>query len=305
MKKSKNKKILKRNIPLIIMILPTLIYMIIFHYLPMGGVIIAFKDFKYPRGIFGSDWNGLDNLETFFKSNDAVVVIGNTLFYSLVMLFLSIICSFLVALFLYEVTNKFLIKTYQTSILIPNFVSWVLVSYIVFALLSHEHGVLNQIIEKFGGEAISWYNTPLYWKFILPLVNLWKVCGQKSLLYYAALMGVDPSLYEAADIDGASRWTKMTKITLPSIAPVVATVLILGMGSVLNDNFDLFYQVPRQSSALFSTTDVIGTYVYRLLMNGGVGVGAAIGLFQSIVGAVLLVVVNLIVRKVDPDSSLF
>ncbi len=305
MSKKRKKALLKRNIPLFLIALPPLIYVFIFNYLPMFGVVIAFKNYKYKRGIFGSDWSGWSNFKAFFQSNDAFSVIGNTLGYSLVMLILQVTLSVVIALLLYEVTRKSLIKTYQTAILIPSFISWVLVSFIVFALLSHEYGIVNKVIEAFGGTAIQWYDTPSYWKIILPLVYLWKICGQSCILYYAALMGLDPSLYEAADIDGAGRWAKLTKITLPELAPIICTVLILGVGGAMNGNFGLFFQVPRESPALFSATDVISTYVYRTLQSGNIGVSAAVGLFQSAVGTVLVVLANLAVRKIDKNSAMF
>lgn len=303
--KTRKKVLLKRNIPLLLLALPALVYVFIFNYLPMFGVVIAFKDYKYSKGIFGSEWCGWDNFEAFFKSNDVFSVIKNTLGYSLEMLFLQVLLSIVIALLLYEITKKLWIKTYQTAILIPNFISWVLVSYIVFALLSHEYGIVNRIIEWFGGEAIQWYDTPIYWQFILPIVYLWKACGHACILYYAALMGMDPSLYEAADIDGAGRWDKLIHITLPELAPIICTVLILGVGSAMSGNFGLFYQVPRQSAALYSTTDIISTYVYRTLQEGNIGVSAAVGLFQSVAGTVLVLLANMSVKKINPDSAMF
>lgn len=305
MKKNKRRALLKRNIPLLLIALPGLIYALVFNYFPMFGALIAFKAYKPSRGIFGSEWCGWENFRAFFSSNTAFSVIGNTLAYSLVMLFLNVILSVVIALLLYEVTKKKLIKVYQTSILIPNFISWVLVSYIVFSLLSHEYGIVNKIIEMLGGTAIQWYSNPVYWKVILPFAYLWKSCGQSCILYYAALMGIDANLYEAADIDGAGRLAKLIKITLPELAPIICTVLILGVGGAMSGNFGLFLQVPRQSPALFSTTDVISTYVYRNLQSGDIGVSSAVGLFQSVVGTVLVVLTNLVVKKVDPESSLF
>jgi len=301
----RKRELIKRNIPLVLIALPALIYVFIFSYLPMFGVVVAFKDFKYPRGIFGSEWIGLENFKNFFESSDVYTVIGNTIGYSLIMLALQVTLSVIIALLLYEITKRSLIKTYQSAILIPNFISWVLVSYIVFALLSHEYGIVNKGIEALGGEAIKWYDTPTYWKIILPVIYLWKICGQSCIMYYAALMGIDASLYEAADIDGANRWTKTMKITIPELIPIICIVLILGVGGAMNGNFGLFFQVPRQSPALFSTTDIIATYVYRTLQNGAIGVSAAVGLFQSVVGTILVVSTNLIVKKIDPDSSLF
>lgn len=303
--KKRKRELLKRNIPLILIALPALVYVFVFCYLPMFGIVVAFKDFKYPRGIFGSKWVGLENFRNFFESKDVFTVIGNTIGYSLVMLALQVLFSVIVALLLYEITSRTFVKIYQTSILIPNFISMVLVSYIVFALLSHEYGVINNVIEHFDGTPIKWYDTPSYWKFIIPIVYLWKICGQSCIMYYAALMGIDESLFEAADIDGASRFTKTIKIIIPELLPVISIVLILGVGSAMNGNFGLFYQVPRQSPALYSTTDIVATYVYRNLQNGNIGISAAVGLFQSVCGSVLVIFTNLVVKKISPENSIF
>ena len=303
--KKRKRELLKRNIPLILIALPALVYVFVFCYLPMFGIVVAFKDFKYPRGIFGSKWVGLENFRNFFESKDVFTVIGNTIGYSLVMLALQVLFSVIIALLLYEITSRTFVKIYQTSILIPNFISMVLVSYIVFALLSHEYGVINNVIEHLGGTPVKWYDTPSYWKFIIPIVYLWKICGQSCIMYYAALMGIDESLFEAADIDGASRFTKTIKIIIPELLPVISIVLILGVGSAMNGNFGLFYQVPRQSPALYSTTDIVATYVYRNLQNGNIGISAAVGLFQSVCGSVLVIFTNLVVKKISPENSIF
>lgn len=299
------RKRLRENIPLTLLALPAIVYVFIFNYLPMFGVVVAFKDFKYTKGILGSAWAGLKNFKYFFSSNDVFTVIGNTVGYSLVFLLLDVIVSVMIAVFLYEITSKIRLKIYQTSILLPSFISWVLVTYIVFVLLSHEYGLVNQLLEALGFSAVKWYDTPSYWRFIMPMVYLWKIAGNSCIIYYAALMGVDASLYEAAEIDGAGRWKKLIHITLPSIMPVVCIMLILGIGGAMNGNFGLFYQVPRQSPALYPTTDIINTYVYRGLQNGSIGVSAAVGLFQSFVGMILLLVTNAVVRKINPENAMF
>ena len=206
---------------------------------------------------------------------------------------------------LYEVNSKLLIKTYQTAILLPSFISFVLISYIVFTLLSHEYGILNNVIEGFGGEAVKWYNEPKYWPAILLITNLWKGLGYSSLLYYATIIGIDTSLFEAAEIDGANKMQLIRHITIPSLVPIVCLMLIMSMGNVMSGNFDLFYQVPRQSAALYGTTDIINTYVYRMLSSGNITTSSAVGFFQSFVGTIMLLLTNTIVRKISPENSMF
>lgn len=304
-KNALRRKHFKENAPLFLLAAPGIITVVLFSYLPMFGIIIAFKDYQYYNGIIGSSWVGLDNFKFLFSSNYVYGVVGRTMGYHLLFESVGIICAVVVAILLYEISSRALLKTYQTSILLPSFISFVLVAYIVFILLSHEYGLLNSLIKKMGGEAIFWYNEPKYWPVILLITNTWKNLGYSSLLYYATIIGIDTSLFEAAQIDGANKWQQIRHITIPCLLPIICLMVIMSIGNLMAGNFDLFYQVPRQSPALYSTTDIINTYVYRSLATGSITTSSAVGLFQSVVGTVMLLLTNTIIRKVSPDNAMF
>lgn len=302
---SKRQKRFIENSQLLTLALPAIILLFIFSYIPMFGIIIAFKDFKAVQGIFGSDWIGFKNFEFFFLSQDFFRIVRNTVGYALVFIALKIVLGVAIALMLNEVTNRKALKYYQTTMILPHFLSWVVVGYISYLLLNPASGMLNQIIRFFGGEGIGWYSEPKVWPVILPIVNSWKRIGMDSIMFYAALMGLDAEVYEAATIDGATKWQQTTKISIPLLAPIVCIIGILAMGDVFRGDFGLFYQIPRNVGALYSTTDVIDTYVMRGVMQGSMGPTAAVGLVQSVVGLIMVVGTNLVVKKLDPDSSLF
>ncbi len=285
--------------------LPAITYFIVFAYWPMFGAVLAFKDYNYAKGIFGSDWVGFDNFKFFFLSQDAWRITRNTIGYSAINIVVGIVVSMAVALLMFEVINRKLIKTYQTVLLLPHFMSWVIVGYVTYVLFNGEKGVLNQILQFVGINKIDWYSTPSCWPFILPVVNVWKGMGMSSLMYYATLMGMDDSIYEAARIDGANRWQQTIHISLPSLVPMMTILLIMSVGSIFRSDFGLFYQIPRDIGALYPTTDVVDTYIYRGLRTGDVGITAAVGLFQSVVGLVLVVLTNRIVKKIEPDNAMF
>lgn len=304
MKKQK-KKINFSNFELLTLTLPGLIYFLIFCYLPMFGIVIAFKKYNYNDGIWGSKWIGFKNFEFFFKSQDALRTTRNTLAYNAVFIVVGIVAAVIVALLLYEITERYLLKIFQTSIILPNFLSWVIVGYISYILLNPNYGVFNQIIRLFGGKAISWYSETKYWPFILTGFNVWKSVGMDSITYYAALMGVSKELFEAAEIDGASKLQKTMTVSVPALIPIMTILGILKVGSIFRGDFGLFYQIPRDIGTLYPVTDVIDTYLYRGLRGGDIGISSAVGLFQSAVGFVLVVVTNLIVKKIEPDNALF
>ena len=299
------KRHFRENTPLILLALPGILMLLLFSYVPMFGIIIAFKDYKYPLGILGSEWVGLDNFKFLFSSDYIYGVIGRTAGYHILLESFNILCSVIVAILLYEITSKALIKTYQTAILLPSFISFVLVAYIVFTLLSHEYGIVNKFLESVGATPIKWYNEPKYWPAILLITNLWKGVGYSTLLYYATIIGIDTSLFEAAEIDGANKWQLIRHITIPALVPIVCLMMILSVGNIMSGNFDLFYQVPRQSAALYSTTDIMNTYIYRSLTTGNISTSGAVALFQSVIGTVMVLLTNGIVRKVSPDNAMF
>lgn len=302
---NRNRHIARDNRILLILTIPALIYFFVFHYLPMFGVIMAFKDFKYHLGILGSDWIGLKNFEFFFKSPDAWRITRNTVGYSLLFIVVSNTAASSVALLLFEIRNRLALKYYQTTMILPTFVSWVLVGYISYTLFNPAMGIFNQFLKAMGSEAINWYSEPKYWPFILTFFSLWKGVGLSSIIYYAALMGTDPEIYEAAKIDGANRWQQSMHISLPSIAPVMTILVLLAIGDTFRGDFGLFYQIPRDVGMLYPTTDIIDTYVFRGLKSGQMGMTAAVGLFQSAVGLVLIVLSNAVIRKVKPENALF
>lgn len=285
--------------------IPAIVYFIIFHYWPMFGSILAFKDFNYAKGIMGSEWVGFDNFKFFFMSQDAWRITRNTIGYSSVFIITGTIASVAVALLMFEVRSRKLIKTYQTIIILPHFLSWVIVGYITYILFNSERGVMNHFLNSIGVGNIDWYSEPRYWPFILPIVNIWKGVGMSSLMYYASLLGIDESIYEAAVIDGAGRWKQTTAISIPSLIPMITILTIMAVGNIFRGDFGLFYQITRDVGALYPTTDVIDTYIYRGLRTGDVGITAAVGLFQSIVGFVVVTLTNYAVKKIEPDNAMF
>ena len=293
------------NIPLAIMCLPAAIYMFCFCYMPMFGVVIAFKDYNYVDGILGSPWVGFEHFKFFFESNEAALLLRNTILYNVLFILLGTFLKVLVAILLYEITSRVALKAYQTSIILPNFISWVLVAYIGYALFSSETGMLNAILNNLGKQDIQWYSEPKYWPYILTIFEMWMGVGMGCIIYYAALMAVDKSLYEAAEIDGANRFKQITSISIPTILPTICILLIMSVGGILGGDFGLFFQLPRNSGALYPVTDVISTYVYRGLTSGEMSSTAAIGLFQNAVGLVLTLGTNLFVKKVNPENAMF
>lgn len=296
----------KDNIQFLLMTLPTVVLLLLFSYAPMFGVVLAFKNYKVTDGIWGSKWAGFKNFEFFFKSQDAWRVIRNTLGLNLLFIVATIICSVFFALLMFEITKKWQIKIYQTISIMPSFLSWVVVGIVVYALLDPTRGVVNQVITWLGGEGISWYNEPGYWPVILLLTRIWHSVGLSSIIYYAALMGLDSSLFEAAEIDGATKWQKTKYVSIPQMIPIITIMGILDIGKIFRADFGLFYNVTQNVGALYPTTDVIDTYVFRALMSqGNVGMSSAVGLVQSVVCLITIVITNHIVNKIEPDNALF
>ena len=306
MKVKNNRSKLIDNFQLWTMVAPTVILLFIFAYIPMAGIVLAFKNFQVSAGIFKSPWVGFKNFEFFFTSNDAWRITRNTLGLNFMFIVVGTIASVVFALLMFEVKKKFFVKTYQTITILPNFLSWVVVGYITYALLETNKGVINNVFISLGINPISWYSEAKYWPGILLIVNLWHSVGMGSIIYYAGLMGIDTEYFEAAAIDGATKLKMTWHITLPFIVPLMTIMTILSIGRIFRADFGLFFNVTRSIGTLYSTTDVIDTYVYRALMSSGdVGMGAAVGLFQSFVGFVMILVTNFIVKKIEPDNSLF
>ena len=303
---AKRAKLLKRSLPIYIMALPGLIYLFINNYMPMPGIVLAFKNYKAKDGIYGSAWAGMKNFKYLFATQDAFIITRNTIGYNLVFIIVNTCFAIFIAILLSELVGKQK-NVYQSVILLPYLLSAVIVSYLVFAFLSAENGfVNNSILKPLGKDPISWYQTKQYWPFILVFVNLWKGIGYNCIIYLSTIIGFDRGLYEAAAIDGASKFQQITKITLPLLRPTVIMLTLMAVGRIFYSDFGLFYQVPQNSGALFSVTNTIDTYVYRgLLELGDITMSSAAGVYQSLVGFILIMAANLTVRRLDPDSALF
>lgn len=300
-------KRIKRFLPLYIMMLPGLTYLIVNNYLPLAGIQLAFKKFKYNEGIWGSRFNHFKNFQFLFKSPDTSVIIRNTLGYNLVFIILGTLFAIAVAILLNEVRKKALQQVYQTIILIPHLISFVIVSYIVYAFLGQDNGMVNNsILIPLGMQPIAWYTEPRYWYVLIVIINLWKSFGYNSIIYFATIIGIDRTYYEAAIVDGATPWKQITHITLPLLKPTIITLTLLAIGRIFYTDFALFYQVPMNSGLLYKATNTIDTYVYRGLMEtNDIGRASAAGFIQSVMGFVLVLASNAVVRMVEKEQALF
>ncbi len=296
----------KKCIPLYFMALPGIAYLFINNYMPLPGLVLAFKKFNARKGIFGSDWAGLSNFKYLFATQDAWIITRNTILYNIAFIVLNTVSAIAVAVILAELTSK-VKKFYQSAILLPFLVSAVIISYLVFAFLSTENGFINNsILKPLGIEGISWYTEKKYWPFILVLVNTWKTIGYNCIIYLSTIVGFDKGYYESASIDGASKWQQIKKITIPLLKPTIIMLVLMYIGRIFYSDFGLFYQVPQNSGALYSVTNTIDTYVYRgLLELGDITMSSAAGLYQSVVGFILVLSANLVVRKLDKENALF
>lgn len=305
-KKRMTWKKFKRFIPVYLVMLPGLIYLFINNYMPLPGLVVAFKQYHAKKGIFGSDWVGFKNFEYLFTTNDAFVITRNTILYNLTFIVVNTVMAITVAIILSELSGG-IKKFYQSAILLPNLISSVIIGYLVFAFFSVENGFVNNyILPLFNKEAIKWYSEPQYWPFIIVFVSAWKTVGYNCIVYLATLMGFDRAFYESAQIDGATKLQQIRYITLPLLKPTIIMLTLMAIGRIFYSDFGLFYQVPMNQGALYSTTNTIDTYVYRgLLQLGNISMSAAAGVYQSIVGFVLVLGANLLVRKIDKDSALF
>lgn len=297
----------RKQFPFYLMMLPGLVVLFVLCYLPMPGIILAFKDYKAKLGIWGSEWMDplLKNFEFFFKSDTAWNVTVNTIGYNILEMVLVTAGALALAIMLNEVSNRFVSATYKGIILLPTFLSWIIIQYIFFGFLSVDKGILNSVL----GTEISWYSEPEYWRFIMPLAYLWKNIGYYSVLYVAAIAGISGEYFEAAELDGATKWQQIRYVTLPLLKPTVIVLSLLWVGKLFNGglgDWNGFYTLPNNSGALYNATDVIDTYVYRALKTlNDYGMSTAVGLYQSMVGLVLVVLSNGLIRKIDPDSALF
>lgn len=292
---------------LYLLALPSILYLFANNYMPMTGLMLAFKNYSFSKGIFGSEWCGLKNFTYLFSSKWARIMFRNTIGYNVVFITLGTAFAIFVAILLNEIRSVRARNGYQILILIPHLVSMVLVGYIVFAFLSNSNGFVNNgILEPLGRDKVNWYTEAGYWPYILIFVNLWKNFGFQSIVYFATIIGFDKTYYEAAVVDGANIWQQITRITLPLLKPTVIILTVMAIGRMFSTDFGLFYQVPMNSGMLREATTTIDTFVYKTFMEDhDVGRSLAAGFLQSILGFVLVMGTNLGVRKIDPDSALF
>ncbi len=292
----------RKNLPLTVMALPALILMVLFKYLPLSGIILAFKRYNIRDGIFGSAWNGFKNFEYLFRTKDAWIITRNTILYNFAFIVLDLIFAVTLAIILNELRQKRAAKVFQTIFMAPYFMSWVVVSFIAYSLLSVDDGFINRAL----GLEVTWYSQQAAWPFILIIFQIWKTIGYSTVMYLGAIVGISDDYYEAALMDGATKWQQIRYITLPALRGMMIILTILAIGRIFYADFGLFYQLPRNSGPLFPVTNVIDTYVFRALKeNGNIGMAAAANLYQSLVGFILVVTSNFAVRKIDKDSALF
>ena len=296
-----------QTLPLMLIAAPGLLYLLINNYLPMFGVFLAFKDYSYIRGIFGSKWNGFDNFEFLFKTRDAWIMTRNTLLYNAAFIVLGTVFAIFVAILIHELGKKRRVKLFQASLMLPNLLSWVVVGFIVYAFLNADNGFINNTVYRaMGLSPVSWYSYKQPWPYILTLVYLWKYVGTNSIIYVAGIAGIDQEIFEAAQLDGASKVKQILHITVPMLKPTIITLTLMSIGRIFYSDFGLFYQVPANAGRLFDVTQTIDTYVYRGLMErNDVGMAAAAALYQSVVGFILVVGANALVRKIDKENALF
>lgn len=289
-----------------LMMLPTFVFLIINNYMPMFGLIVAFKNYNLMEGFWGSPWNGVKNFEYLFKTKDAWIITRNTILYNFTFIALNLIVPITFALLMNELRNRFFAKVHQTFMFLPYFLSPIVLSYAVFAFIGDYGFVNTTLLPAFGLEKIQFYFETKWWPYILPLVNTWKSLPYYAVIYMSAMLSIDEEYYEAATIDGASKWRQMRSITLPLIVPVIVIMVLLQVGRVMFADFGLFYLVPRESGMLFDVTNVIDTYVYRtFLVFGDLGLSVAASFYQAVVGFVLVFGSNLIVRKINKENALF
>lgn len=304
MKNKKFKKINKQTLMLLLMMLPGTLYLIINNYIPMAGVSLAFKKYDYSLGMWGSPWNGLSNFTYLFKTKEAFLMIRNTLGYNFVFIILGTVFAIVVAIMLNDVKNAMAKKIYQTVILIPYLISMVVVSYIVFAFLGTENGLINSIF--FQGVSNNWYTTKEVWPPILVIVYLWKNFGYMSIIYYATIIGIDQGLYEAATVDGANRLQRIIHVTLPGIKMTIITLTLLSIGRIFRSDFGLFYQVPQNTGIISDVTTTIDVYIYNSLTQlNDIGRASAAGFIQAVCGFLLVLGANMLIKKIDEESAIF
>lgn len=300
-------KQVRDNRILFLMCLPAIVFFVLFCYCPMPGVYIAFTNFNYGKGIFGSPFVGMKNFEFLFSSGQLWLLTKNTILYNLTFIVLGNVLQIVLAVMLNEIRCKWFKKVSQTIMFLPYFISAVLIGVITYNILNYDTGALNTLMKSIGEEPIKAYSKPEIWPFIIVLCQLWQQTGYGSIVYFASICGIDSGIVEAAEVDGATSWQRIRYIILPSLKPTFIILLLFALGGIMRGNFGLFYNlVGGANSQLFPTTDIIETYVYRTMMNqNNFSTSSAVGLYQSVFGFALVMFSNWVVRKIDPDYALF
>jgi putative aldouronate transport system permease protein len=304
-RRHRRRLVFRYNTSLFLLTLPAVLFFFVFCYIPMFGVIVAFKEYRYNTGILGSKFIWFQNFRYFFSSQDAWRLTRNTVSYAVAFIVTLTFFSIAAALLLFELRNRALVKFFHTTIILPRFLSWVIVGFITYIIFQPDAGIADQLMAALGLPQVPWYAEKVYWPFILVAVNLWKDVGMRSVMYYAVLVGIEESLFEAAEIDGATKLQRTIHVSLPALVPLAVILLILSIGNLFRGDFGLFFQIPRDVGTLYPVTDIVDTYVYRGLRGGNIAISAAVGLFQSVVGLVLIVVANAVFRRVTPENALF
>lgn len=296
----------KKYRSLLLMLTPAVLFFLLFSYVPMAGIVMAFKEFNYTGGIFGSPWNGLDNFKFFFGSGDAWRVTRNTALYNIAFIVVNNVLQIFAAILLFEVAGKWFRKLTQTILFLPYFISWVVVGAISYNLFNFDVGTINVLLKGLGMQPVDIYNTAAYWPVILVIVSAWKTLGYGTIMYLAAITGIDTEMYEAAEIDGANIFQRIRKITIPNLMPTVIILVLLAIGNIFRGDFGMFYNMVGNNGLLFSSTDVIDTFVFRSLTTSNeIGMSAAAGFYQSLLGFVTIMLANYAVSRYDKDRALF
>ena len=311
--RKKRKRFSWDDFELTLLSIPAITWLIAFCYVPMFGIIFAFKNYKYKPGkgflyslFVSSKWVGLKNFEFLFRSPDIANIFRNTIGYNVVFIVIGITLPVALAIMITQLYSRRLAKICQTSVFLPHFLSWVVVSYFVYAFLSTDKGLINSMLAGFGAERIMWYQDKKYWPYLLVFINTWKTFGYSMVVYMATITGIDQSLYESAVIDGASKWQQAWGITIPLLRPVISIMFIMNVGHIFSTDFGLFYQVTRDSNSLINVTQTLDVYVHKaLIQSNNYNYSSAVALLQSVLGCIMLIVANVVVKKIDPESGIF
>lgn len=296
---------MKKNHQLLIMLIPSFLLVLIFSYIPMGGIVIAFKKYNYGAGIWGSAWNGLENFRYLIISDKLWTLTRNTLLYNLAFIGFGMIFEVGFAVMLNEMKSVWFKKVAQSLMFLPHFISWVVVATIMLNIFGN-HGVVNSIIHAFGGTDFNIYAQVKEWPLVMLLLRIWKTAGYGCVVYLAAIVGISPEIYEAAKIDGANIWQRIFRIIIPCLKPTIIIMVLLAVGGIFRGDFGMFYQIVGNNQLLLQSSDIIDTFVYRSMMSSSnMGMTAAAGLYQSVLCFITINIVNLIVKKIDPDYSLY